>query len=763
MSEIQPNIDHAAIEQHLDILFGKDADGFVCLRGIGEKGTPREGVFREDIFLEPSRMGWDKFVSSIIFHATRWGQHDVATFVVPCTLKADRGTAENCHTFRTLCADFDTGDTDAKLEWIARECGPPNLVVLSGGTTEEGKPKRHVYWSVTPTQDVAGIVSVRDAIARKAGADIQFGLGVESNPFGRAHQPIRLAGSIHGKNAVRRAVIIESETHNDVQSDLSVYAQAMDRATPSSWALPDSVGRIPEDELLGAASPKAKDLLTTDVAAGGEGATTRWSAFNGVAGHYIHTARLGEMTIDEAKLAAFGWMQAHMNPPWPDARFNTEWQSLLRHDLSSNGPFPEPEKPLMEEGKGLAVWAAHRWSMGDAPARQYLVDGLLLAGKHHMLVSEGGAGKTFLMLDLAMKVASKQPGDAWCGMPINRRGAAVIMTTEDDKDEIHVRLADMDPTGERRKEAGDDLIILPTINNGGAFALVERDPRTQEARPSRKWLEFFNLLRQIPNLQLVVIDTLNSVLHGEENSATVTNEFIRVASQVCGELGACLIIPHHIRKQGDEPIRNAGQMLSAVRGSSALPAAFRAVLGIWHCSDFDRRMKTMGIQAKRGHLWKMAILKANTPMLDGERTLLRSETGLLVDVTDRDKFNDVNFHERHAWLLAAITLAARAGHPYSIEGKNAKSGLYRRRAELPELLRNVGPGEFAHLVDEMLLSHAIAAAAAKGGKDKKWLDTPTGPIADDEVGADLSSGAYEPPDWDTYTFDPDTREVIRKS
>lgn len=763
MSDLQPITDPIAIERHLELLFGQDAKGFVCLRGIGEKGTPREGVFREDIFLEPERLGWEKFVSAIVFHATRWGQHDVATFIVPCTLKADRGTAENCDTFRTLCADFDTGDTDAKLDWISLEIGLPDMVVLSGGTTAEGKPKRHAYWGIEPSQDIAGVVSVRDAIARKAGADIQFGLGVDSNPFGRAHQPIRLAGSIHGKEGVRKTVRIEQQISEPGCAKLSHLASNMASAQPSQWALPDSVGRIPEDELLGATTPGSRDLLTMDIAAGGEGTTTRWSAFNGVAGHYIHTARLGEMTIDEAKLAAYGWMQAHMNPPWPESRFTTEWQSLLRHDLSSNGPFPEPEKPLMEDGKGLTAWATHRWSLSKPPERKYLVDGLLLAGKHHMLVSEGGAGKTFLMLDLAMKVASRQQGDTWCGMPINYKGAAVIMTTEDDKDELHIRLADMDPNGDRRQAAGDDLIILPTINNGGAFALVERDPRTQEAKASRKWLEFFNLLRQIPNLQLVVIDTLNSVLHGEENSATVTNEFIRVASQVCGELGACLIIPHHIRKQGDEPIRNAGQMLSAVRGSSALPAAFRAVLGIWHATDFDRRMKTMGLQAKRGHLWKMAILKANTPMLEGERTLLRSETGLLVDVTDRDKFNDVNFHERHAWLLAAITLAARAGHPYSLEGKNAKSGLYRRRSELPDILRNVGPGEFAHLVDEMLMSHAIVASAAKGGKEKKWLDVPNGPIAGDEAGAELSSGAYQSTDWDRYTFDQEGKEVIRKS
>ena len=526
----------------------------------------------------------------------------------------------------------------------------------------------------------------------------------------------------------------------------------------SEWAIVEK----PADPMNTPTGPAATDLLTEDIKAGSEGAITRWSAFNGVAGHYIHTARIGKMDLEQARLATYGWMQAHMDPPWPEARFNTEWQGLLRNDISTHGPMPEPEKPILEQGQGLAVWAAHRWSMGERPSRQFLVDKLVLASKHGLLVAEGGAGKTFLMLDLALKVAAKRDGDTWGGMPVMRKGAVVILTTEDDKDELHIRLADMDPDGSRRREAGDDLVILPTINSGGSFSLVEKDPRTQESRPSRKWLEFFALLKQIPNLQLVVIDTLNSVLHGEENSATVINEFARVASQVCGELGAALIVPHHIRKQGDEPIRNAEMMKAAIRGSSALPAAFRYVLGIWHCSDYDRRMKGLNMVPKKGHMWKMAVIKANNPeMYDGERTLLRTESGLLVDVTAKDKFNDVNFVERREWLLAAVKLAARNGHPYSAEGKNAKSGLYRRRGELPVLLRSIGPGEFSHMVEEMLLAKTLVSAAAKGGKEKKWLDVPSGPIASDEAGAEINSGAYESPDWDEYQFDKDTRTILK--
>jgi len=751
-------VDARAIEAHLRLLFGYEAEGYVCLRGIGEKGTAREGVFREDIFLEPQVLGWPAFVASVLHHSTRWGQHDVASFIVPCTLKADRGTAENCNVFRTVCADFDTGDTDAKIAYASEHLGQPDMVVLSGGITEDGKSKRHAYWSVAPGIPVAEIVALRDAIARKVGADIQFGFGVDGNPYGRAHQPIRLAGSIHGKNGVRKPVRVETLVEQHVDPAMPGRVTSM---PASPWALADKVAQV--GAMFRPEGGDMSDIMTTDVAAGAEGGETRWSAFTRVAGHYIHVARKGDMSIDEAKAAAEGWMLAHMDPPWPPGRFASEWQGLVRKDISGHGPMPKPEAPIAKaETGGILAWAAHRWSMGASPKRQFLVEKLILAGKHHLLVAEGGAGKTFLCLDLALKISSPKVGDDWCGQAITRKGKAVIITTEDDQEELHIRLNDLDPDGSRRREAGDDLIILPTINTGGSFAVVEHDARTGEAKASRKWIELMDMLRQVKP-DVVVIDTLNSVLHGEENSATVINEFIRFASQISGELGSATIFTHHIRKQGDEPIRGIDGMRAAIRGSSALPAAFRAVLGIWACADYDRRMTAMGLKPRRGSLWKLGVLKANNPeMYEGEKTLLRSDTGLLVDVTANDSYSLVNLSERHAWLLAAITLAARAGHPYSNEGKNAKSGLYRRRAELPNILRQTGAHEFAGIVEELLMNKAVVVAASKGSKSKTWLDVPNGPIATDSAGAELNAGAYQPDEWERYQFDEVTKQIARK-
>jgi hypothetical protein len=750
-----------SVSDHLGLLFRTpfSAGEWVCLRGIGEKGTEREGVFAENILIQPALDCPNNLASVVYQHVLRWSTHGIGAFIVPGVLSEPEATSAHVIRFDTICCDIDSGNPWGAVNHIRAAGLEPSMVVASGGQTEQGNDKLHVYISTSRRLvTVPEAVSIRHDLAAKIGGDPQFGLGTDGNPFGRAHQPIRLAGSIHGKNG--KMTLVEIRECNEVAYNPDHIIETVTQMQPM-------VGQAFERK-KGPASEKGQmDFralnLTEEVHEGGDGDTTRWSQFSRVAGMFISSVRRGEVTEQEALERTIGWMDSHMVPPWPMPRAIKEFNAILRKDLHAHGPFPEPIKPIVsDDGQGLLAWAAHRWSGGVPPQRKFLVDKLILAGKHQLLVAEGGAGKTFLMLDLALKVAATDVcgPQVWCGHAVKQGGTAVIITTEDDQEELHIRLSEIDQGG-TRFAVQDRLIILPLINSGGSFALVDKDPKTQESRASKKWLELMGHLRRIKDLRLVVVDTLNSVMHGEENSATVINEFVRVASQVCGELGSALIITHHVRKQGDEPIRNTEDMKSAVRGSSALPAAFRSVLGIWHASDYERRMTAMKLSPKRGMLWKMAVIKANNPeMLDSELTLLRQPSGLLTDTTKEDLFNSVNMGEREAWLMFAVRHAGECGHPYSIEGKNAKSGLYRRRNELPQVLRQTGAHEFDSLVSRLMMKEHLVACAARGTKDKKWLDIPTGTYATDSEGAELSSGAYlDIPDWDSFSYDEKTKRI----
>src|SRR3546814_4545378 len=51
------------------------------------------------------------------------------------------------------------------------------------------------------------------------------------------------------------------------------------------------------------------------------------------------------VSLEEAAEFARGWMQAHMSPPWPEQRFQTEFTGLMNHDVERHGPMPQFAPP----------------------------------------------------------------------------------------------------------------------------------------------------------------------------------------------------------------------------------------------------------------------------------------------------------------------------------------------------------------------------------------------------------------------------------
>jgi hypothetical protein len=352
----------------------------------------------------------------------------------------------------------------------------------------------------------------------------------------------------------------------------------------------------------------------------------------------------------------------------------------------------------------------------------------------------------------------------WCGQRITNGGTAVLLLCEDSQTEMHRRILEIDQGGLIAK-AGRRLVVIPLSAVGGAFPLVERDPKSGAPVASSKWEAVITELKRVPDLCLVCVDTFNAVSHGDENNALAVAEMMREAGRVCGELRAALMITHHIRKPGAEPIRTLKDMKNSIRGSSAIPSYFRINLGFWHATDYERRMKGMGLAPRVDSCYRFGVLKANiSGLMRGERTLLRDANGLLQDVTKLDVYSAINVTERLAWLVLAVREAAGNLHPYTLGNKNAANGLYKRRSELPPVLRAVGASEFGHLIEEGLQKELIVSCAVKGSKSKSYLDVPGGVLAGDETGASIQAGAYSSlPDWNEYVFDAETGTCVGKA
>lgn len=199
--------DATLIETFSKVLF-EYCEGWVAVREFPEKGSegqvPRTPFFRADANL----------ARNIVNEAQRAAASGLALYVVPGTVSAKgKAKADDVVAMKTVLVDLDHGDVRVKRDHLAEHLGPPSLEVISGGITEEGQERFHLYWKLTESAagtDVAAVCKLRSLIAAKVGGDLSFG---------SAHQPIRVAGSIYRKGGVERLVTIRAE--RTVEYDLA--------------------------------------------------------------------------------------------------------------------------------------------------------------------------------------------------------------------------------------------------------------------------------------------------------------------------------------------------------------------------------------------------------------------------------------------------------------------------------------------------------------------------------------------------------------
>lgn len=738
-------------------------DEFFEVRLIGEKGTRQEGK-RSSFTLQPAVTNMTEWCRR---HTVGWAQNFLGAFAVPAILSGRTGTDQTVKAFTVFCLDIDDGDITAIVDHVRLHLGKPSLLVQSGGVTAGGQAKIHLYYCFDrPESGVRRVAELRKHAASKIGAD---------ESFGRIPQTIRLPGTAHRKNGgTNECKILEYSGEKTSLDDLAAKIESMP-------AFPGVEKKAGNNVTLNFAAAKDNRragmaaVLTSTVRTGGT-VRTRWSEFSRVAGHYIYSARTGAISIAEAKELTAGWVTAHMHPSWPDSRVDQEFAGLLNKDIQRRGRIEErepdekschligkdnerKETPGNEAGVPyLHAYAAHRYFTGEPKPRRFLIDGLILAGKPHLLVGEAGAGKTYIAIDMALKIASGQ--GAWLGQKVvDPKGKhAVMFTAEDDFDEIHLRLREIDPDHRYVDAAGDRLIIMPLPSLGGAFTLVEYD-HNRNPVPSQRWREIVNQLQELAQtadgLGVVIIDTFSATMHGEENAALAVNEWFRVASEICGRFGAAMIVTHHVRKASRTSVEKPSDMLDAVRGSSALPANVRAAIGIWHDPDYKDKMKALNLHPQPGQMYCMAVIKANNPeMMKGIRPLFRSpNSGLLVADGHTDYTLKQARAERIAWWVFAIERAARFGQPFKQSGQNF--GVFELRHALPPKIRNVRKDHVKGIIGGLLEAGLI--------KRNKLgdLDVPDGPFTKTPP-PPRGDAAFELKDYNQFEYDAHIGRIVRK-
>lgn len=421
---------------------------------------------------------------------------------------------------------------------------------------------------------------------------------------------------------------------------------------------------------------------------------------------------------------------------------------------------------------------------GPAPEERHLIGNFMVHGSTIALAADGGVGKTYVILELAMRAAAgpsiNGEPNLFMGFPVLEKCNVLVLTMEDSKDDIHRRICKIDPDGKLRDACKDHCMIIPVLQYfTGGLVLAEKDSKGNYGS-SQTWKSICNQIRKLQDLPdyknkpwIVIIDTYSATHHADENSATGTNEWFRAANAL-NNIKATLVVTHHVRKTDPRyEIRTPADMRTAVRGSNAFMNSVRTCYGIWRMPNSDAVTKQIK-DVKHTHLFNMGILKNNTGINWDDRsdpkypepmiTLRRGDGGQLIYDTeihekrlelagDKEK----RLAERCLELRAAILFACRwyAEHQSPLN----KTNLTReKQVYLPSSVNQLGYKNVIEPMISKLLSEGWIKEIKLQGSNGHVFDVANGPYSGGLKAKRISVTPKLP--WNDYEYDPVNNEYV---
>ncbi len=322
-----PRPDPEAIDTFCDVVFGY-VEGFAPVRTLSEKGTPdqKPGSHFEKLTELPQAL---KRLAAPSAASSR------GLFVVPCTVRRP-GSAKATDIVETavVLVDLDSGSISAQRDHLVRHLGAPTMEVASGGRTDAGEDKIHLYWRLTEAargSDLLRVKEARLAIAQKVGGDTSLG---------SLHQPIRVPGSIHGKNSRRSPVRLLGRS--TAEYDLDEFCNLV-AAMPAMPGLAPVLTARPR-------GPSASQLQSMKVREGGMDGVTRHDAITSTCGHWIRNARLGHCSREQAWAAVVEYNTAMVVPPIDEWRLRRDFDKLAQLDAAKAGMQGSSSSPVNTQG-----------------------------------------------------------------------------------------------------------------------------------------------------------------------------------------------------------------------------------------------------------------------------------------------------------------------------------------------------------------------------------------------------------------------------
>ena len=383
-----------------------------------------------------------------------------------------------------------------------------------------------------------------------------------------------------------------------------------------------------------------------------------------------------------------------------------------------------------------------KYFVGSAPEQKFLIGDTIPLGVPVVFAAAGDSGKGMMTLDLAMKVASGASMQNAFGGLVAEHGDAIILTAEDDKDEMHRRISRLDPQ-KYREHYDHKLRILPLPNLGGVFPVMQKIDNSYEM--GAEFARVYEQMLTMTRLKLIVIDPLASFVHADVNADPAAGAaFMGMLAQMATETGATVMVNHHMAKiKDDKPIKTPEEARNAIRGTSAIVDGVRAAFAVWPVGESvgQQRCKDLNIPYTRNGVFDGAVVKSNGPANRDFRHFIRNpNTGLLEDRSQdiiAVKFSQT-VRNRLELVFQFIQERELSGHPVTKGGNT--DGLHEMVRIAPEddmtaanlRLMNLSEETFKKDVTKLQNTNRIGQYKITRSGPKKFLGVVGGTLHNNE-------------------------------
>jgi len=237
----------------------------------------------------------------------------------------------------------------------------------------------------------------------------------------------------------------------------------------------------------------------------------------------------------------------------PNESYQDTWPSSTENPKATETPKKRTRAdelrakyPLKKKYSGFSFADACR----NPQPRKWLIKNYIYEGRASALAyGESEGGKSFAVIDMACSIAAPEI-ESWQGIRSLKHGDVIYLVGEGG-DGVRKRLAGF---------ASENGINPESVR---LYVLDESFNLDDESEEFNIENTIANILDITDNPALVVIDTVNRYMEGDENSARDMSRFIRAGDKIAAEFNCCVVYVHHSGKADKK----------TARGSSALRAA----------------------------------------------------------------------------------------------------------------------------------------------------------------------------------------------